>query len=244
MAGAAHVQVTLGAASGFAEDAIVNTFNFIVGDTVEASAVDLANAVEGFYLATVNPTNADPLAEYLSPHISRLTNACTVDVYDVSTVLGGLPHGSPVYSETFTMSAPASVNPVPSEVALAITLRATGWALAPVEAPDGADDFNAPDRPRARHTGKIYVGPFTTPMLLDVSGVSRPQPMLITRLLDSVEHVQIRALADADARLAVWSRADQLMRGVTDAQVDNAWDTQRRRGQDSTSRTTRAIPQV
>jgi hypothetical protein len=59
-------------------------------------------------------------------------------------------------------------------------------------------------------------------------------------LLNSIEATQ-NLLQTNGHTLAVWSRKDALIRSVTDAQVDDAFDVQRRRGEKAITRTTRDL---
>lgn len=88
---------------------------------------------------------------------------------------------------------------------------------------------------QARRRGRIYLGP------LGYSGAedwARPSAGLISLLATAGDTL----LAASDAQLhwnwAVWSTVNAEMTVVTDGWVDNAWDTQRRRGLEYTSRST------
>jgi hypothetical protein len=85
------------------------------------------------------------------------------------------------------------------------------------------------NRPRRR--GRIYV-----PMV--VTGLSaaaaRPTPTIQQKIADLVPI--FAGLGGLDVDWVVYSRLDNAARKVTNWWVDNAWDTQRRRGQVATSR--------
>jgi hypothetical protein len=88
----------------------------------------------------------------------------------------------------------------------------------------------------ARRRGRIYVGPCTSGT---TDGTSHVTLAVRTKLLDLAT-----ALADVGPDTVDWqtfSRVENLRRRVTNAWVDDAWDTQRRRGIDATTRSTREV---
>lgn len=234
------IQVILAHVSGFAEDNVVNTFSVESPDSwlpsLELGEVTIP--IANFY-NEVQPEGSS-LASWISPGISRVAAAHEIRLFDVTDHLDGSPHGSPFQSDRFTMVANAAGTYLPEEVALALTLRTGDYADAPVEAPDGADANALPDRPRQRRTGKVYVGPFTASAATNVANKARPDLELQTVLLEAATALQA-ALQVGGHELCVWSRADAEFRHVEYVQVDNAWDTQRRRGSDATVRTTVAV---
>lgn len=241
-----HTSVTLDHASGFAEDAVVNTFNIIGFSTDDEVSVaqDVHAALANFY--NVQAAGAgSPLANLLSRGLSRAAGGMRIRSYDVTGKLGinpatgrPYPHGSPVHESAHTLGASAGAQtPLPEEVALCVTLRGFGWEEALAEAPDGGDAGSAPDRPRQRLTGRFYLGPFNIVAIGNDLVRCRPSDTLITAAGAAVQMLETE-LANNGHHLAVWSRTDGVMWTVTDVQVDNAWDTQRRRGHAPTSRTT------
>ena len=89
--------------------------------------------------------------------------------------------------------------------------------------------------PQARRRGRIYIGPLDN---TSANG-NRPSSAIITSLANAAA-----SFADAVTNLggntwwAVWSVANQEGVPISNGWVDNAWDVQRRRGVDPTSRTT------
>lgn len=87
----------------------------------------------------------------------------------------------------------------------------------------------------ARRRGRIYVGPLNTAALSGSNAFpARPGSALIATLAGST-----RDLAEASTLgciWAVWSRKNEEMVPIEYGWVDNAFDTQRRRGVDPTSR--------
>lgn len=236
-----HAQVVIPHKSGFSEDAVVNTFAVsapgFVGDNTDLGEVTIPLAQ--FY------TRADGLGQkvgsWLGHGLSRTAGACQIKLFDITAHLNGSPHGSPFATDFFTLPAPGVDTTLPEEVALAITTRADGWQEAAVELPDGPDAGSEVDRIRQRLSGRIYVGPLTGQAFESDAGFkARPKTALRDTLLNSLHRTTAELAANGHA-LIVWSRKNAGWSPVSHLQVDNAFDTQRRRGPDPTVRTTRDI---
>lgn len=92
-----------------------------------------------------------------------------------------------------------------------------------------------------RQRGRMYLGPLV-PSVADTSTTNGdPQVSATFRqvVLDALVYLQSdvrNAAGDGTATFCIWSPTDGQMRTVTDAWMDNAFDTQRRRGTAATSR--------
>lgn len=226
--------VTFPSLSGLPEDDVTHSYA-IAGLDEDDPSEDfdaVADAVNSIYNQTKGSTVAGDLAEVMSLTRTRATDACVVRFYDVTAHLDGSPHGSPYAVRTFTLDAAAggSVS-LPDEVAIVATLEAANRADQVVEAPDGADIGSLVDRPRQRYTGRVYLGPWTTNAIRNVSPFDRPSDITMERIrLAMKEFAEDLEAINATYVLSVWSRQDQVMRRVDAVSTDNAWDTQRRRG--------------
>lgn len=236
----ALLTVTIAAASGLAEDAVVNTFPILTAGSVGSAAADVFDAVNGFY----NDDNGagDDIAVYMSNSLGGTSPAaCTARLYDISGHLDGSPHGSPVSETTFGLAArDVAGNSLPEEVSLVLTTRAAFWDAQPIERADGADPGSAIDRPRQRYSGRVFLGPWNDSGMTEVDGKSRPGVAMRTAILDAAERFHDELTAEGHA-WAVWSRVDEVLRAINTVQIDDAWDTQRRRGVAPTARTTRVV---
>lgn len=233
------VQVEIPAGTGFPEDSAVNTFTVTGATAITQANVGLIGMpIASFY----NGANAggNPLAFWLGSSRVRSAQGCKVDVYNITGKLDGSPHGSPVASDAFTLGAPSGNQEFPAEVSLALTLRGSGWEGQAVETPDNADPGTEVQRPRQRRTGKLYLGPIQNAAAEFSTGWSRPSAALMTSLLVASERLRDELLAN-NFTWCVWSRVDQFLYPISETQVDNAWDTQRRRGPDASARTTRVV---
>lgn len=240
--------VTLESLSAEPKDNVTNTFT--IGGTVSEEDVTvgmevaLNAAFAGFFNdVPAGATAANPLGTFISGAISRAALAHRLDLYDTTAKLDGQPHGSPFSSTLFTL-VPGAATAYPSEVALCVTMESAGRADAPVEAPDGPDADLRVDRPQQRHTGRIYVGPLATGAGALVGGISRPAAGFTDCARRAVHDLAADILAATAGAgwLGIWSRKDVMIRPVAFVSTDDAWDTQRRRGESMTARTRIAVP--
>lgn len=116
-------------------------------------------------------------------------------------------------------------NPIiPEEVAVCLSFR-------------GVLESGAPP---ARRRGRVYLGPLSTEVVAD-TGRSIVLQAFIDDMLAAYEAAWAE-LTDAGLSHCVWSPTDGVGRPVVYAWMDNAFDTQRRRGVPATSRTSVSGP--
>src|ERR1700679_2643015 len=63
------------------------------------------------------------LGTYLSPEITRATNGCPIEIYDVSNTLNGTPSGSPVRVTPLTLVALGDPVALPADMAAVVAYR-------------------------------------------------------------------------------------------------------------------------
>lgn len=208
-----------------------------------AEAAEVADIWRSVWVDAL-PVALTAAGEFLSPTLSRVTNACEFSVYDITGHEDGSPHGSPIVSVFGTIDGAGASTALPSEVAVVATLEAVGRAVAAVETPDGADPGSAIDRPKQRHTGRFFFGPCNSACIAIVSSVARPSAGIQTHLMQMVETFddELRAATATGLAAGMWSRADAEVRRLEAVSVDNAFDTQRRRGEKATIRQRRTLP--
>lgn len=236
---------TMKAVSGFPEDSVVNTLAISAPSGFDAATHGPAfrNAWRDFF-NVANPASGIDIASRIGKSVSRAVDGIEFDLYDITGHLDGSPHGSPVWSGAWTLNADSGTQNLPREIAIALTLRGTSWQTQPVETPDDADPGIEPQRPRQRHTGRIYLGPWRLQAVQNevTPYEARPSVVLMDDLLN-----RAGVFADAlDAALAgtvwcIWSRSMTFLHTVTHVQVDNAFDVIRKRGADPTVRNTLAL---
>lgn len=118
-----------------------------------------------------------------------------------------------LYEHQFT---PSGAGGLPAEVALCMSYHATPVA----------------GQSQARRRGRVYLGPF----LESENTSGRPTVDLITRIGAAAAELLAAANASVTWQWIVWSRVNASGANVVGGWVDDAWDTQRRRGVDRTTR--------
>lgn len=229
--------VELQGKSGLPKDKYVNTFAIAEANSIKGTGDlddDYFAALIDFYNGT-NAALAGSIGDQMSGCVSRSADASVIKLYDITGHLDGSPHGSPRAVQTFTLDGSGSTLGHPEEVALVLTLEAANRSEQLVEVPDGSDAGAAPDRPRQRYTGRVYLGPWAAAHNAQqgTTNFSRP-PSILT---DGIRQAGVRLSVGIDAAgagdlasLGVWSRADRAIRGIDAVRTDDSWDTQRRRG--------------
>lgn len=198
--------------SGLPEDRVVNTFHFFGSGTYAADQPDQELAVAAFYNTT---TTVGPISSYLSPWVSR---SAELRSYDLEEPDPRVPTIAPI-----TLAATTSTG-MPEEVAVCLS-----WYCDP------------PVTPRRR--GRIYLGPLASSAvtLSSASVPSRPSPDLITAVSEAAERLIGEFSSASIYGLQVLSIASAppigVMNRVRHGYIDNALDTQRRRGPVTTART-------
>jgi hypothetical protein len=217
-----RAQVTIPLDSGIPEDSVVNTFYFDDDDDPIAGFEDSAgwaveklrtfyNAIDGLIFPATVAANA------------------SVKVYDMRDP----EPRSPKYTDTIALT-PLGGNPLPSEVSLCVSFKASQES----------------GQIAARRRGRIFLGPIDVGACKFEGSQSRPSDSVrfnvavaASTLQDGFTHPSSPGL---DLKWAVYSpttRAggatlDDSFHDVVGGWVDDAWDTQRRRGPKPTARTT------
>jgi hypothetical protein len=230
------VTATLAHTSGLPEDSVVMDWAVAGGNPADVpSHAAVLDAFAAFY-SDAMPLALTSFGDYISSEISRVGSPHMLRLYDITNDLSGTPHGSPLAIQSFAIDAGAGGQNFPGEVALAITLEALGREDAAVEASSGTT------RPKQRRTGRVYIGPLKVSAGV-TTGTSRPSASIITHFLEAIDvlNADLIALSNGEA-LGVWSRSDATVRALEAVSIDNAWDTQRRRGVAATARTRNTLP--
>lgn len=157
----------------------------------------------------------DTMRTYFGDTVAQ--NNHEIKYYDLEQLV---PPNYPLSTKTFNLTSNPGVDGMPSEVALCLSFQGQ----------------RAPGFPQSRRRGRIYFGPIVS----TASAGGRPTSAIITALAGAGHSlsVALQAVSGNSTRLAVWSSANADAVEVTDGWVDNAFDTQRRRGIERTARTT------
>lgn len=193
--------------SGLPEDRVINVFHFS-GVGAYASLVDAAlENVESFYNGTTAQTN--PLGYYLSAWVQR---SAELRAYDLDSAIPRTPTIVP-----FTLAG-TPTDGLPEEVAVCLSYHGV-----------------PPITPRRR--GRIYFGPLRNAACdqANTTTPARPTANLVNDLCAAARTLTLNSTGGA------WSVRSSLPTQnfvtINDGYVDNAFDTQIRRGPETTART-------
>jgi hypothetical protein len=184
------------------EDAITNTFHFTNTDTV-TDYDNVRDILENFY--TVEAAGSvNSLDSYMS--LFSITGNWTLKAY----ALEDPKPRQPVIQWQGTAS-PANISSLPAEVALVLSFQA---------------DIESGQIP-ARRRNRVYLGPFN-----DVANrpVGRPEGNLVQTMLFQAKQMLLESQASVRWSWVAYSPTLDEAFPVSNGWVDNAWDTQRRRG--------------
>ena len=211
--------VVLQGGTALPEDRFVNTLHFSGGiATLEVIVAALHPVLEDFYNA-VPAGDAQTVGSFINQFVQR---SAEIRYYDLADPEPRVP-----IIEPFTLPDPLQTTELPEETAAVLSFRGT----APVT---------------ARRRGRMYLGPLITGAATDASTTvpMRVGTSFILTCTRAAEALRQAVIGIDNGN--VWS-----IRSVTPAQnfvpifggwMDNAFDTQRRRGPDATARTEWGIP--
>jgi hypothetical protein len=211
-----RAQVVLPYLSGKPEDVAVNTWHFNASDASQASMDNARTQLVTFYTTVPpnGPSNSQlsAVGAHLTNALNRTANAAKIKMYDLAA---GLPRPVTEYSFTLPTSSSPTGKEIPAEVALCLSF------------------YGLRNLPRQR--GRLYFGPFHDANMEDDTSFQRSRPTLALReaLWSAAKRM---AGAVQTVNWAVYSRTSGIAHVVTAGWVDDAWDTQRRRGQDASGR--------
>lgn len=209
--------VTLPYVTNIPRDVATNTFWFELPN--DPPWTTLSGRLVEFYNEEVAPATYG-LHRYLSQHISRATNACTIEWYNMTQPEPRVP----VHTTSFTLDVSAASANLPNEISLCAS-------------------FQAPTQsgmPQSRRRGRVYLGPFTT-AVNGSSGTEPGRPDAVLRTAAAAACARLAGYNDTFQYWGVYSRVNGSIAEITNGWVNNEWDTQRRRQPAPTSRDTWSI---
>lgn len=207
--------VTLPHVSGISEDRATNTWHF-ERPTIPVPVTDYDNVrdmLADFYVMQP-PGASNSIASHMSPTISGFAAVAAYDLEEPSP-------RRPVYESTFPIAG-AGGTALPSEVAVCMSFqaaRSSGVA-------------------QASRRNRIYLGPWGVPA--NENGLVKSS--LQTIIVKAGQELAAAADASATWNWVVYSPKKHEAYPVHDGWVDNAFDTQRRRGISATGRSTFLAP--
>lgn len=237
--GLLKAQVVMRALTGMAEDSVANTLYFLSGSLADPDMPNTAEINEvrdrliDFY--TDVQASGSAIGSFIGEQITRDSNAHSIDFYWNEDDEPAATWGSPIATRSWTLSAVSPGTPFPSEVATVLSFHGDLTDV-PQTAPNPTPP-PATIRPASRLRGRIYLGP-----LQNIAGAedgTTHEIYINTNWRDTLTQAASALLAANDTTWA-WCGATKAGEGTFDivgGWVDNAFDTQRRRGQDATVRT-------
>ena len=209
--------VILNSSTGLAKDRVVNTFHIDTTGTPATVAAAWALNLTSFYKDVHSPGTL-AIGAYLSGDLSRAAAAHSMKFYD----LGDPKPRAPIYEYVWQLaSLSGSGANLPKEVAACLSYRTVPTS----------------GIPPARQRGRLFIGPLNTNVL---SGASTVNPTLDSGFINALKggaSYLVGLGTPASGRWMVYSRAlGGIGYLVTNGWVDNAFDTQRRRGLAPTAR--------
>lgn len=212
------VQTAIPYFTGLPEDVAINTwhFNWInPGDPATANYISLCGDVAAFYAFVFNVTaNVQLLSGICKP------NLAVQKVYNLSDP----EPRSPVYTDTAGIAAGTDVAfTTPLEVSLCLSYQGAKVS--------GFD--------QASRRGRIYLGPLgdLASTTGDPTHFPAPSSTWINRITTAAHQLTVDTIGHG-WEWVVYSRKNNTSTAIVNGWVDNAWDTQRRRGNAPSTRTT------
>lgn len=215
--GTYRAMVILQGSSSLPEDRFITTWCFrsLGAFAIAAVQARITALLTDFWLTPVGAGSS--VDAYIGPQASRAAGASKIVTYDLGEATPRTPH-----TATFTLGPPLGGTGgvgFPAEVACCLSLRTAH--LGP------------------RGLGRVYIGPLAVgAAFAGAFNESRPTPAFRTALGAAAARMRTDAGTTAvPMEWGVLSGADGIEYEVLGGWVDDAWDTQRRRGLVATGRT-------
>lgn len=226
-----RVTITLPVKSGIPRDAVQMDLHYTRPATVTDTDYDNARDHIKDFFNTIASGGGSSLGSFLGDELSSAALAAELRFYDVPT--GGGALGSPVATRFFTFAGGASTT-MPEEVAVCLSWRTDYGA---------AVEFGPGTRPRARLRNRMFLGPMAVASKVQdgvTKRVSVAPAVAQAALASAIEFLYTDMFAD-EWLWRVVSPTANLDHPVTFVEMDDAFDTQRRRGPRPTVRTEASV---
>jgi hypothetical protein len=221
-----RIVTTLHRKSGIERDAVQNTWLYVAPST-NPSTTDFNNWIaqyQGFL---------HDIHTFLAASLNASTPQWTVEFFrlPIERPLPGTGVGPPVFVGTGSFVTPPGSIGYPSEVSVCLTL-------------DGVESIDAEQgpggtRPAARKRNRKYIGPLAGNVGVAESGTSETvvDPGVARAIVDAWKTAMQDGMITKGWAPNIWSFTNWAAYTILKVWVDNAFDTQRRRGQDPTLKT-------
>jgi hypothetical protein len=208
-----RIQTSIQDTSLLPRDQYVNSIHVHMPTMTQGSFDAIVAAAQQFY--------GSDIAEYWSPAVLNGVG------HRVKAYLMGAALDSPPVFETSLLSIPNPPGQIglPNEVACCVSMHADPQ----------------PGVVRQSWRGRIYIGPFNTSVVGPAGTQQRPLGTFVGDLATSAKTYFDAINAITGAKLCVYSRKQAMAYPVTYIGIDDAWDTQRSRGNRPTGIVSRQI---
>lgn len=219
--------------SGVPADTVDHDWYFLwntAGSPILSDLVPVVDALTAFY-NTASSDSGFSVGHYMSEELER-SNDADVALYRVPAVAG--PLGAPTTMGTVLFSAAVAGTPFPSEVAVCMSYRSLY---------DSDVEFLPGERPRATHRGRVYIGPLQSVSTELANHEVTPSSAFINDVVENAVHFMSNGDAESPLNGTDWvwvqfSIKEWRSLPVAQVWVDDAFDTQRRRGRQAQTRMT------
>lgn len=229
----------LTALTGLAEDNCVNTLYFngpVQPPTPTPPTAGQIDSIAARLTAFYNDMqlSGSAIASFIGEQMSRVANANSFDFYWTDGVEPPATWGSPIAVRSWTLGPVSPGTPFPSEVATVLSFHADLTDVPETQA--NPTPPPATIRPAARRRGRIFLGPLQN--FAGAENSTTHEIMVNTNWNDTLVQAAaaLKFQNDATWEWVVTSNALGGNLPVEGGYVDNAFDTQRRRGQAPTAR--------
>lgn len=205
------VSITLPYVTNLPRDVAVNTFAVVAADATPGSLTDIYSAFDEFY-------------QDIGSIFGRLVSRTAEPIFKAYDLEAPEPRVPLLESEMTLLPAPGEAAQLPPETAVCLSFKGTYAS--------GASN--------ARRRGRVFLGPLEAGMLSNVTST----PVVTQSKVDSIltaAFVLSLNLTNDGHYLGIYSRADSFVYRAVEAWIDDATDTQRRRGLDPGQRTTQVL---
>lgn len=202
-------QVTIPTDSGIPKDSITNTFHFVNDSAFATDFDNVRDMLRDFYTVAPLPGSGS-IASFMA---KSLTGPATVKAYNMAAPIPRAPD----YESTFAITFGSTQPDLPAENSIVLSFQA------PRES----------GLPQARRRNRVYLGPFSEGANTDAG-----RPGIGPRIASAARDMLEASDSSVAWRWVIYSPTTEEFHLVTNGWVDNAWDTQRRRGLAPTTRTT------
>jgi hypothetical protein len=230
--------------NGIPADDVENTF-CMANSASSAAPLSVASNVFDSLKSFYNDGGSGPaqVGHYLGGNIDRTANKMKMVAYQLAptgSITPVTPLGGPIDQISWTLEpTPGSAVDLPRECAAVLSLQTPAAGIAE-DTPGGVAGPRGDTHPAARRRGRIYLGPLNASAM----GTGANGPGLTATFRDAVcaaagaLNAHVASIPGATHFWGIWSRKNTAIYPITTGWMDDAFDTQRRRGIGSTARST------